>query len=713
MSYRNIYYDRKTNIITQWGWNSKGERDETTHFFSPYIYLPTLGKQDKNYVGIDNVPLTKKEFKSEWDKNKFVENYKGQVYFNLPPTQQFLLENYYEKDIQDLTQHPLKMFFIDIEVIANEFPDPKEAKFPITSVTIYDSITKKYYVWGVNRYDTYSCKDDLKGIEPEEIVYEFCENESVLLKKMLRFWRSDFPDLLIGYNSYSFDFPYIVNRIEQVMGEGKSAKLSPVDNIYGVEKENRFGHKYTEYTVGGVSHLDYMVLYKYFTPGERESDSLDFVCEAELGEGKLDYGGMSLQELSRKHWDRFINYNIWDVKLMVMLDAKRKYLDIARFSAVSGLCNLDKALGKVSIITGVLAKQAMQEGKIIPSNKGEKASTKIPGGYVKATPPGLYKDIISFDAKSLYPNTIITLNISPETKVAKIMSRNETNSIIYIFKTKKYMEMPTKEIKHFIREKNWSISGAGVFFDQTEKGICPKFIDNLYQQRVAIQKRLSILEKEKILLDDDSDEYKSKSDYINKLDTEQYLIKILLNSTYGALASSYFDLYDLDCAKSITMTGQAMIREAEKITNEFLQTNWDLPVKDRCTAIDTDSVAGDSVVRTSIGSMPIEELFEFVAHTTQVITHNGQEIVVPKSAIDTFCVNPISKELVFKPISYIYRHKVTKKRYKITSKSGKSVFVTADHSCMVERGGQIIETTAENILLTDKLLLIQPTCINK
>ena len=623
MSYRNCYYDRKTSMITHYTWDNVGNRMEKLAFFQPYLYVPAASKTNCDAFGIDGTPLIKKIFKNEWEREKFSDTYKGRTYFKLPATQQYLLEQYHQTDIQELTKNKLKIFFIDIEVIASEFPDPKEAKFPITSITVYNNISEKYYVWGIKRYDEYSCKDHLTDIEPDEIVYEYCEDEKQLMKKFLRFWRSDFPDVLVGYNSYSFDFPYIVHRIEQLFGEGKSAKLSPVDSIYGVEKENRYGHHYTEYTIGGVSHIDYMVLFKYLTPGERESDALDYVCEEELGIGKLDYGNQSLQELCYSDWNKFINYNIWDVKLMVMLDAKRKYLDIAKFSAFSGFCNIDKVLGKVSIITGVLAKQGLLDNKMIPAQKKNTGlkHEKIPGGYVKNPEPGLYSNIISFDANSLYPNTIITLNISPEAKRGKVMAISDEKYIVHLFLDRHNIEIKKSEMKDFLKQKGWALSAAGIMFDQTEQSICAKFVDNLYKKRVEIQKRVAELEQETSKLRKNSNDYKAKKTILDQLDTEQYLIKILLNSTYGALACAYFDLYDLDCAKSITMTGQAMIKEAEKITNTFLSEEWNLEHKDRCTGIDTDSNFFDISDITSQLSKPyIDEEQKLTAEFIEIET---------------------------------------------------------------------------------------------
>ena len=200
MSYRNCFFDRKHSTIHLWTHQEDGTPVKNEYFFKPYLYLPAADKKEAQMFGIDGVPLVKKEFNYEWERRKFVDSYKGTVYFNLPPTQQYLLENYHHKDINDLTRFPLRTFFFDIEVIADEFPTASESKFPITSITIYDTETKKYYVWGIKKYDHWSCKDHLEGIEPEEIVYEYCVDEKYLLVKFLKFWRKNFPDLISGWN---------------------------------------------------------------------------------------------------------------------------------------------------------------------------------------------------------------------------------------------------------------------------------------------------------------------------------------------------------------------------------------------------------------------------------------------------------------------------------------------------------------------------------
>ena len=59
------------------------------------------------------------------------------------------------------------------------------------------------------------------------------------------------------------------------------------------------------------------------------------------------------------------------------------------------------------------------------------------------------------------------------------------------------------------------------------------------------------------------------------------------------------------------------------------------------------------------------------------------------------------------PIKYIIRHKVSKPKFKIKTKSGKEIIVTGDHSCIVFRNGKKISIKAKDINQnTDKILSI-------
>ena len=51
---------------------------------------------------------------------------------------------------------------------------------------------------------------------------------------------------------------------------------------------------------------------------------------------------------------------------------------------------------------------------------GSDGEGKFVGAYVKQPKPGLYKWVYDLDLTSLYPSIIMSINISPETKIGKV-----------------------------------------------------------------------------------------------------------------------------------------------------------------------------------------------------------------------------------------------------------------------------------------------------
>lgn len=588
--YRNCYYDAKNNKVMLWTWNGEQERITVEVDFSPYLYIPC--PKDKSTIeSIYGDPLKKRVFDTEKDRREYIELRNGESFFNLPPEQQFLLEKFGEEPIEKMTQYPLKVFAFDIEVDCGDvFPTPAEAKFPINVITVHDSIDQKFHVFGINPYDEYSIKDELGGqVDSDKIEYIKCSDEKELLKMFIRFWRKDFPDVVVGWNSANFDIPYIMNRMKKLYGDQKINVFSPVGKVRSKTSKDKFGKESEEFVIEGVSCLDYMLLYRSYALKELESVALNHIASVELGIGKVEYNQVNLSHLAHENWNKFVNYNIQDVNIILMLEDKLRYLEIARFIANSGFCNIEKAIGKVAVITGILAQRALHKNQIIPTNRNsisEETREKIPGGYVKEPIAGYYEHLCSFDANSLYPNIMITLNISPETKVGKIHKvEDEKYSISY--KNKK-ATVSREQLDQLVKEKGLSLSRAGIMFTQDYKGIGPEFVDELYQKRKIYKNKMLAAEK-------GMENHKKGSVEYNKLNREriqcnvtQQLYKVLLNSTYGVFANPHFCMFDLECAKSITLTGQAMIKQAEKICNEWSKDKG--MEKDSIVYVDTDSV---------------------------------------------------------------------------------------------------------------------------
>lgn len=577
--YRNIYYSSRSREMIVTTWDEEGNRVTRHHPFKPYYYVETTGVPDA--YSIFKTPLKKKSFDTSYDRYQSTKDGAiKRLFGNVPIEQQFLIDEYSGLNEQEnFSQFPLRIGFLDIETFSpNGFPVPSKAEDPINVITIYDSLIKKFITWGLEPY-----LDSL----PDEI-YVHCANERELLKKFLDYWSMDYFDVISGWNSEFFDIPYIINRIKKILGEEEVKRLSPYNDIRNRIVVNRFGRPEEKWIIKGISCMDYFEMYRTFTMAKRESYKLGYIAEVELGESKIDYKG-KLSDLATNDWKKFVRYNIQDVRLLPKLETKLQYLQLARMLAYLGLTPMEDALGTVTVVTGAIAIKARELGYIIPTfTKGDVRD--YAGGYVRDPERGLKEAIVSFDANSLYPNTIVTLNLSPETKVARITTKDQ-DGVTILTQSNKEHTIPLNKFAQFVKSEQLAISKAGILFSQKEKGICPIIIDKLYSERVAIKAAQKKIKMAMLPLKKDDPEYKKLAFQQEQLDIKQYTLKILLNRMYGYFQNKFSPMADTDLSSSITLTGQAVIKEAANIGHRFVKERIGTePIIPVVVYGDTDSV---------------------------------------------------------------------------------------------------------------------------
>jgi DNA polymerase elongation subunit (family B) len=582
--YRNIYYDYKNSVIHLWTWDQDDQRSKVEIDFEPFIYIEDKNQQDA--VSIFNTNLKKLAFKNNSQRKTYVRDTQNKrIFFNLAPDQQFLLTTFKDAALEDdFGKNPLRIFFLDIETYkANEldaFSTPEEAKDMINAITIYDSLFQRYHVWGLKDYYT----------TDEDVVYTKCFCEKDLLSTFLKFWRKNTPDIVSGWNFHGYDLPYIMNRLTILFDEDKNKKMSPIDRVYLKENVsvNKLGQKKDQWVLCGVSCLDYMDIYKCFSLGERESYSLGFIGEHELGESKISFNTTSLSKLADTDWNTFIDYNIQDVRLLVKLDDKLKFMDLVRNLSYKGFIPFEKAMGKVSMITGAVAHQALLQNTVIPTFTYSNIRTKFEGGYVYEPKPNLYTDVVTYDANSLYPNTIITLNISPETKIGKV---TEVVDGIYTIETvtKQQVKLNKEQFLNFIRNEKISITKANVLYTQKFKGVVPNLIDKIYKQRVTAKNKCLDARKKIAECQDQHEKQKLKL-IADENDSLSNVYKTLINSIYGVFSQEYSPFFDIDHAKSVTLTGQSVVKKGSRLFYEYLVNDgYTGQYDDIVKYIDTDS----------------------------------------------------------------------------------------------------------------------------
>lgn len=577
--YRNIIYDSITSNIILYTWNDNGDRIETVYPFKPYIYIESQSVKDA--LSIYNTPLRKVEFKNGFERRKYVkESGIKRIFYNIPVEQQFLIDHFgTQNGNKDFNKNDIKIFFLDIETYSPDaFPEPKVATDVINVISVYDSLSKTYYTWGLNKHYT-----------PKEsnVKYFNCINETELLKSFIRFWEADYPDVVTGWNIENFDTPYLINRINNVLGEDWAKKLSPVGKIFckdGVVK--RFGKVESKWYIKGVSLLDYLELYKVFARDKRESYALNHIAEIEIGEGKLAFNATGLSQLADTDWETFVDYNIQDTALLIKLEEKLKYIEICRMLAYTGFIQFEQALGTIQMVTGALALKGKEKNMIIPTFEAEHRLT-YEGGYVKEPDRGLKEGVVSFDANSLYPNTIITLNISPETKLGKILAKSDNDVTIQLINGKEYtLDLP--KFAEFVKKEKVAISRANILYTQKIKGICPELVEGIYATRVTNKSELKEHKKSLKHCKENSDKYTEHKRMVDQLSIMDYTLKILLNRIYGTFANKFSPFCDIDAASSITLTGQACVKQANIIINNHVNNTYGITT-DLNIYNDTDS----------------------------------------------------------------------------------------------------------------------------
>jgi len=578
--YRNAVYNPYQRQVDLYTWDADGKRIMTSLPSYPYFYYEDNHGPEQS---IFSTTISKKSFDTIFDRTKFIkERGLRRLFDNLNPVQQSLIDLFCDKnDTDDFTKFPLKIHFIDIEAVgANGFSKPENPNDPINVITVYDSLDKHFYVWGSDPYET----------DADDLTYYHFQSETRMLDHFVDFISQDVPDILSGWYSEGYDIPYIINRIERVLGEGESKRLSPYNKIRTRNFLGKFGKMETNYIIEGISTVDYKDIYIKFCPVKRESYKLDHVAQVELNETKVDYGDQSLYEFRMKDWKTFVDYNIQDVRLLARLEEKNQYIQLLRLLAYAGLTTFQAALGTVGIVTGAAAIEARKRNQRLYTqvvNEQDERSD-FEGGFVFDPVPGHHKAIASFDATSLYPSTMISLNTSPETKMGKILEILP-NKILIRNRDGIILEMTQDEFNRFIKKEKIAISRAKVLFTQKKKGILADLVDKFFKKRVACRKEHKEIQQTINSLS--GDDIINAKNRMEQLDTKQQAIKIFINSVYGACGNKYCSIGDTDIAESITLTGQAVIKESREIFKRFVNKETGLTSQED---LERGLIAGDT-----------------------------------------------------------------------------------------------------------------------
>jgi DNA polymerase elongation subunit (family B) len=508
----------------------------------------------------------------------FVKRYEDvsnfQIFGNTRYEYAFIADNFrgnIDWDISDLS-----IAFIDIEVGSdNGFPDPYKATEPITAIGIHQ-LNGRTTVYGCGNYKN----------NRDDVDYILCEDEIDLCEKFLADWAGNCPDVLTGWNIKFFDVPYLINRFKRILGEDDVKKLSPWEIIS--ERELTFkGKKQIAYEIVGVDALDYLELYQWYAPGGRnvENYKLETIASNELDETKLSYDEYdNLHQLYKLDYQKFIDYNIKDVHLVLALEDKLKLIELALTLAYDTKSNFGDVFAQTRMWDALIYNYLLDKQIVVPPRRVVKKNEAFEGAYVKDPQVGLHDYVASFDLNSLYPHLIMQYNLSPETlidnssyspEMRKLSSEASVDSLL------------DKRVDTSVL-KDVTITPNGQFFRTDKQGFLPKMMSEMYDDRKKFKKEMLKAQQD---YENETDKKKKKEieKLIARYNNLQLAKKVSLNSAYGIMGSQYFRFYDLRIALAVTQTGQLSIRWIENKLNQYmndvLKTNNDYVI-----ASDTDSI---------------------------------------------------------------------------------------------------------------------------
>ena len=488
---------------------------------------------------------------------------------DMTPYQKFLIEKYGTNDDPSTTH---KELFFDIEIEMGEALTEEyiqSAPKKVTSIAWYD---KPNDAWAILILDT---KGQIKHTKAKnkEIIPVATEND--LLKQFIIRFREIDPDIIVGWNSDYFDIPYLYYRIKNVLGTKAASYLSPI----GIVRETPwFKDQYIQ--IAGVESLDYIRLHKKYSWADEPSYKLDAIGEKYAGINKIEYNG-NLDRLFEEDIQTFIQYNFRDVEILKVLDEKLEYLALTKNLAHKGKHNYSEVYANTKTQDGAISAYLLSQGIVPPPKDKNPISKKnYAGGYLFCPKAGIYNYMFDEDLTSLYPSIIMTLNVGRETLIGRIIDADDRNNrlglndlkqmnpeaeLIVENTKRKRTKMEVSKLIEIIEGSNLAISANGTMFRTDRQSLLSTILFKWFEERVEYK---TLMKKA----------YKAG----NKADGEkyhmmQYTMKILLNSTYGALAVPSFRWGSIVLSEAITLSGQRIIQEsaltANKHMNEVIRGN--------------------------------------------------------------------------------------------------------------------------------------------
>jgi len=432
-------------------------------------------------------------------------------------------EDIYEADIRFAQR-----YLIDSEILPMEGADKAGlvvASFDIETYATEGKIDTKSPILMISYADSTGMEKVISYKKSDKEFVETVKDEKEMLEAFVELVKKQKVDIIVGYNTDNFDFPYIQDRAKELKvkldigADGSELRLER----RGIDMGAR---------VTGRPHIDlYPVCRRLF---KLPRYTLEDVYESIFGKQKLDidtdkisvyWDGEKKEEL-----DLLFQYSMEDAKGGLKI-ANEVLPLVYQLSSLIGQPPFEVSrMGTGTSVEWLLMKKAHENNVLVPnkprdSEARERATHSFQGAYVLEPKKGIHEDIIVYDFRSLYPSIIMAHNIDSSTLNCDCCKKEDAH-----------------------------VAPTGAYFCKNKTGFIPEILGNILKARLETKKKLK------------EERSKSKPDEkkANILDARQQALKVLLNSAYGYLAFSRARWYSKDCATAVTAYGREYIKKTIK-----------------------------------------------------------------------------------------------------------------------------------------------------
>jgi len=471
-------------------------------------------RRDIRAIGIDKKALMKVEVDRPtdlWDIKDEMSTYEADLNY----LDQVLLQLYPKK----LPEFKPRVWYFDLEW------DTKEDFTSVMAVVDSDLETPVVFAWSDERTNCpYDDEYNPTTWTPKyqrtvrDIAYQLhhYRSEAAMHEGFIDFLHERDPDILVAHAIMWADLPHLMRRLndpDQLSPLGQVIRPFKGKDSYKETQQPIKGRLCFDSAAGWKTGSGFESIWQKSGRGQLSNRKLNTIAES-LGLGsKLteEIEGMTVHNGWREHWDDFVDYCLLDTTLLRDIDKKLHAIDF--FVATQQLCGVSFAsTHKVTrYFRGLIGRRTDKKAKSAMNVQRE----ALTAAHIPNPIPGRHEGVAIVDYASLYPNIILSDNLSYETKRSG----------------------PGEGIKTL---------GDGSHWCQKEKGLLPSVVEEMLALRAEYKKLM-----------------REATDPDEKLgyDMMQTAVKVLVNALYGMTGMKFLQgmWVDNDIAAAITHRGRECI----------------------------------------------------------------------------------------------------------------------------------------------------------